>query len=466
MNLLKKYILIPIFFWIYLTTALLAQENPFLIEIGETNITLGTPFTVSVTLRNADLIPSIQFPDIKGFRKRGAPSRVINPVTIANKTVTNYIITQAYMALQEGVYELKTVEANINGQPLRHEAVTVSVGKSKTDTENPIEAISMMDSELSEAFLVVTVNKKTVFVGEGFNMRVSFLVAESNTTDLSFYGVETQLDGILKILKPTNCWEENFDIKGEIPTIDIEIQGKKYKEYRIYQASFFPLNNQTIRGEAVNWNMKIKENKTIANNKVNFRSFRSKPFVINVKDLPPHPLRNQIPVGEYRLEDELQDTKMTTGKNYKYDFKIVGEGNIMTISSPTIINKDIFEIYPPDQNASILNSDNKVSGQKTFSFQLIPQRSGNFELSNVFEWVYFNTKTGAYDTLRPQVAVAVVGQNITTTTPITEKDDFYDQYINQPSQQNVIDVEAIIKTLANVVLIAMLIGVIILIFKK
>jgi BatD DUF11 like domain len=465
MNHFKRYILIPIFFWIYLTPALLAQEIPLLIEVGATNISLSTPFTVSVTLRNADLISSIQFPDIKGFRKRGAPSRIINPVTIANKTVTNYIITQAYMALAEGVYELKTVEATINGQSLRYGAVTVMVGAAKTDAEPEIEAISMTDIELLEAFLAVTVNKNSVFVGEGFNLRVSFLVAENNTTDLSFYGVETQLESILKILKPANCWEENFNIKGEIPAIDVEIQGKKYKEYRIYQASFFPLNNQTIRGAAVNWNMKVSENRTISN-KISFRSFKSKPFIINVKDLPPHPLRNQIPVGEYRLEDKLQNTKMTTGENYKYDFKIVGDGNIAAINPPTILEKSVFEIYPPDQNASLLHNNSKVSGQKTFSFQLIPQRSGTFTLSNVFEWVYFNTKMGVYDTLRPPMTVVVTGQNITAATMTIEKDDFYDQYISQSSDQSIINVEAIIKTLANVVLIVMLIGVLILIFKK
>ena len=65
-----------------------------------------------------------------------------------------------------------------------------------------------------DAFLALTTNKDEVYVGEGFNTTLSFYVSQDNRAHLQFYELGRQLAEILKKIKPTNCWEENFSIEN------------------------------------------------------------------------------------------------------------------------------------------------------------------------------------------------------------------------------------------------------------
>ena len=69
----------------------------------------------------------------------------------------------------------------------------------------------------ADAFLSLTTDKKSVYVGEGFNTTLAFYVSESNVADMRFYELGRQLTEILKKIKPGNCWEENFNIENINP---------------------------------------------------------------------------------------------------------------------------------------------------------------------------------------------------------------------------------------------------------
>ena len=77
-----------------------------------------------------------------------------------------------------------------------------------------------------DAFLALTTNKDEVYVGEGVNTTLSFFVSHDNRAQLQFYELDRQLGEILKKIKPTNCWEENFNIEN-IDGESVKINGRK-----------------------------------------------------------------------------------------------------------------------------------------------------------------------------------------------------------------------------------------------
>jgi hypothetical protein len=304
-----------------------------------------------------------------------------------------------------------------------------------------------------------------VYVEEGFNLRLSLLVSENNATEMDFYEVEKQLEQLLKVLKPANCWEESFGIQ-EIPAIPITIGGKSFTEYRIYQASFFPLNNQSIQIPAVKLTMKVMPKMEQETASVTLQTFISKPLTITVVDLPPHPLRNQVLVGNFRLEEKISNNKLETGKSYRYDFKIIGEGNIQSIREPTFTNNALFDVYPPDIENNVLRQKSRIGGDKTFRYQIIPKQNGSFVLDNMIFWVYFNPQKQMYDTLHSTLKLTIKGENIRSTQlALSESESVYTGIEHWDTTKLVIDYQTIIRNIANVLVIIMLVGMIF-IFKK
>ena len=53
-----------------------------------------------------------------------------------------------------------------------------------------------------------------------------------------------------------------------------------------------------------------------------------------------------------------------------------------------------------------------VFGSTTYDYQLIPKEPGNYRFGDIFYWIYFNTKTETYDTLRSEVQLKVSGESL------------------------------------------------------
>ena len=93
---------------------------------------------------------------------------------------------------------------------------------------------------------MVSSNEYQPYVGQGFTLKFSLFIPEDNEQELEFDRNDIQIPLQLQKLKPSNCWQENFDLQTE-KIISTTFQGKKYKEYRFYQATFYALDNQIIK---------------------------------------------------------------------------------------------------------------------------------------------------------------------------------------------------------------------------
>ena len=211
------------------------------------------------------------------------------------------------------------------------------------------------------------------------------------------------------------------------------IGNKGYTRYKIYQATYYPLNAEPIVFPRVSLEMikyKVAKNPSFfgQNRKEDYKTFYSKPKTVKVKELPAHPLKDVVAVGDYKLSELMPSTDITTGKSVSYVFNIYGEGNISSIQKPNVPNDANFEFYEPNVRMDIKREAGRVTGTKSFNYFLIPKEPGRYDLGKYFQWVFFNPEEEKYDTLTSRLTVYVTGES-TKNEVIEANDDgsFYDK---------------------------------------
>lgn len=392
-------------------------------EIGE-----NQAWTITVTVQNDRLKSYDNFPEIKGFRKRGQSTQ--STTNIVNGQISSsQSVIMTYIPMQQGTFTIPSFTMKVNEKSISVDGKKVKVGPQQQQQRDPFRNFfdrSPADDFFGEgetefvdikedAFLALTTSKDEVYIGEGFNTTLSFFVSQDNRAPLQFYELGRQLAEILKRIKPTNCWEENFNIEN-IDGESVRINGRDYTQYKVYQATFFPLNTEPINFPSIGLEMikyKVAKNPSFfgQNRKEDFKKFHTKPKRITVKELPPHPLKNSVAVGDYKLDERIRSKELETGRSAAYNFNIYGEGNISAVAKPNVKSDENFEFYEPNVRQNITRQNNRVAGTKSFDYFMIPKEPGKYKLGDYFQWVFFNPREKKYDTLRSQLTLNVTGES-------------------------------------------------------
>ncbi|MEQ8304628.1 MAG: BatD family protein [Cyclobacteriaceae bacterium] len=455
------------------------------IQLGPDEIGQNQAWTITVTANNDRLTSYDNFPEIEGFRKRGTSTQ--SQTSIVNGQISSsQSVVMTYLATAQGTFTLEPFKMSVNGKILSSPGKKIRVGppvqpqqrdpfRSMFDRDPIDDFFGRGENEFvdvkEDAFLALTTSKDEVYVGEGFTTTLSFLVADNNRAPMQFHELGKQLSDILKKLRPSNCWEENFNIEN-IEGETIEINSKYYTQYKIYQATFYPLNLQPIEFPSVGLEMikfKVAKNPSFfgQNRQEDYKTFYSKAKKVTVKELPPHPLKESVAVGDYRMEERLLSTDLKTGQSAAYDFNIYGEGNISAIEKMTIARDNNFDFYEPNIRQNIKREKGRVIGTKSFSYYMIPKEPGTYDLGKYFQWIFFNPKTHRYDTLASSKMVNVTGES-KKNLAIESKDQgsFYDRISLADNTLHSSIGDGWIKIGANIFILLMLGASVFLVFKK
>jgi hypothetical protein len=453
------------------------------ITLGPDEIGENQGWTITVTIQNDRLKSYDNFPDIVGFRKRGTSSQ--STTNIVNGQISSsQSVIMTYFPMKQGLVTVPPFTMKVNDKSISIPGKKVKVGppvqqrdpfKSFFEKSPADEFFGRGETEFvdikDDAFLAITTNKNEVYVGEGFTATLAFFVSEDNRAPLQFYDLAKQLSDILKKIKPDDCWEENFNIEN-IEGESILINDKQYTQYKIYQATYFPLNTEPITFPTVGLEMikyKVAKNPSFfgQNRKEDFKTFYSKPKKITVKELPPHPLRETVAVGDYRLTENMPSVDLETGKSAAYTYSIYGEGNISAIEKPITKTDGTFEVYEPNVRQDINRSNGRVTGTKSFNYFMIPNEPGKYDLGDYFQWVFFNPTKAKYDTLRSTITVNVKGESRKNES--IESNDlgsFYDKIDTADNSLRGITDTGWHKTAFNIFILVVLAASAYLVFKK
>ncbi|UJP66210.1 BatD family protein [Mongoliitalea daihaiensis] len=410
-----------------LIVSLTVQAQEVVIELGADEIALNETFSIKVTIANDRIRSYDEFPDIMGFSKQGLSQSSSMNVVNGQVSSTNSII-QYYKPTRKGEFTLPRFSVKINGTDYSADGKKLKVIDPRPaqrqsnvfdsfdnlfggGTREEPEFIEIED----DAFFASTVDKTEVFVGEGVNISLAFYMSETNQAPFQFYEPGRQLDEILKKLKPTNAWEENFNITNIQPE-RVTFNGKNWTKYKVYEATFFPFSPGEVSIPSIAWEMikyRVAKNPTFfgSNRLEDFKTFYSSAKTIQVKALPPHPLREEVSVGVFQLRENISSLEVGTGEGFTYNFSVTGEGNINSVSPPKTKQIHKLNTYDPNVRQQINRGMSKVTGIKEFGYYLTINEPGEVALSNHFEWIYFNPVLAKYDTLRPKAVIQVTGES-------------------------------------------------------
>jgi hypothetical protein len=460
---MKVYAFISIFLCSLPAWAQRQLEQDIRVEVGTKNLTLDQPFLLTIIIKNHVNRPIVTFPDLEGLEKRSA-SATSTTNSVGGKTIIIQTISQQYFASQEGEYTLPEFTVLVDGNKIKAEGITLNFRKGKENAKNTeattTEAERDVESDepnTEDVFLLVKTSRTSVYLKEGFSLRLALYVAKNAPIDMEFYQVNSQLQAILKRLRPATCWEENIGIE-EIIQKDVTFGGRPYTEYQMYQAVLFPFTIQNISFPVVNLRMVVTEPKKEGKEKhKSLQTFYSKPSRVVVKPLPPHPQKDQVAVGEYTLKEKLTKENLASGESLRYLFTITGQGNLATINAPEVPVVKAFDFYPPDMNQTVQRSYEKVSGEKTFDYFIVAKQNGTYPLGRFFQWIFFNPTKARYDTLRSSKTITVAGEDLQTASFIDFEERFVYENIEQlDTTEQYVNYQDIIRTLTNGVVLVLL----------
>ncbi|MEL7002740.1 MAG: BatD family protein [Bacteroidota bacterium] len=457
------------------------------IELGPDEIGENQAWTITVAVANDRLKSYGDFPDIQGFTKRGTSSSSSTQI-INGQISSSQSITMTYVPSKQGVFTVRPFQMKVNGEVVKSPGKRVKVGPPVQRRARRDPFRSLFDNDRGDpfsngrgetefvdikddAFLALTTSKKEVYVGEGFTTTLSFYVAENNRAPLQFHELSKQLSDILKDVRPENCWEENFNIEN-INGEPVNINNKRYTQYKLYQGAFYPLNSEDVKFPVTGLEMikyQVAKNPSFfgQNRKEGFKTFYSKEKTVKVKELPAHPLRDQVAVGDYLLDERINNDQLETGQSFSYEFNVYGEGNISSVNKPQADGGENFDFYDPNVAQNVNRRNGRVTGSKSFSYFGIPKEPGTYALKDYFQWVFFNPKTAKYDTLVSDQVVTVTGESKKNEAILSnDLGSFYDRIdLEANTLSSTVHFEWV-KIFANILILVMLGASAFIFFKK
>lgn len=440
--------------------------NKASVSIGETEFLLERPFVITVLIPDANTRPSLAFPDIPGFSKKGT-SASMTTIEVSGRQIVSQIITQAYQARQPGRYQLAPFLLTINDVDIPVDGAELTVLAPPAATASG--SSSLTAAPKNAAFLQLKTGKTALYAGEGLSMTLSFFVADNYPYVLNFTALEKQLQAIIKQIRPVNAWEENWNII-DLKPVPVLVGGKKFREYRLYQAVYFPLVARALTFPSVSLQLTRQPVVGPPAARPESISFSSQPVGVVVRALPPHPLRGQVPVGLFRLEETLSKARVDAGQSVRYTFAVAGIGNIAALTSPGLSESSDIDIFPPEERQTINRIGGQISGRKAFSYFLVPHQNGTVALVSRFRWIYFDPHRARYDTLRPRLTVRVGGSaEAGMDTALANRlasQSLYAGLDQLDSSEQPLVVADLVRFLANVLILFMLAGMIYVFFKK
>lgn len=344
--------------------------------------------------------------------------------TTGGVTTVVFTITQQYAPLREGEIPIKPFTLTVDGATVNAPAATLKVVASLPPGQVPLDSLPATAGpantpefvEVKEnAFLTLHLPKTQVYAGEGVPLSLWFYVAETDLNLLDFHEFEPQILEIIRQLKQASVLEEVLEQREILPE-KVKVGEKDFTRFKLYEAVLFPITAKDLLFPPVSLRMikyKLAKDPSLLrqNRMPEYKTYSTPSKRVAVRPLPPHPLRDQVAVGVFRLREQLSKNEIALNQNLVYQMRIEGEGNINALPLPQGIGiSSELEIYPPEVRQATSFSQGRITGYKTFRYFMVGRQAGVYPLNELFQWVYFNPVTARYDTLRPSVTVRVRGQ--------------------------------------------------------
>lgn len=429
------YFRIPVFFLTLLWVPLMAQHPAPKIIVGPERISMHEPLIVAVTVYGPEYVLD-DFPELAGF-ERGKSTVSHGETQLEGKKTEIHTLSKYYTPIEGGEFIIPSFEIEVNGEMIKSETMRIVV-------EDDEEGYADLMIDIDDADFVVECSKREIFTGEGVKIRLSFYSSAKNTVGWQFpRDIGDQVEALARKIKPENSLESR-NIISSIRQREEYIKEEKYFVYDLFEAVYYPLNNHDMRIPALTLRMNKGENQSA--------TLRSKTQVIKVKELPDHPLRDKVPVGIFRLKENIQGAEeKQTGESFNFGITVEGQGNMDVLNFGKIENNENLDFF--ESGTRLQQEGGKLAGLKVFNYKILPKIAGEYDLGSYFSLICFNIKTARYDTLTAREQIRVAGNTIVSKNNLVK--DIYTGIDNLRTDRNEFNVRSFLRFFANFILIFM-----------
>ena len=204
------------------------------------------------------------------------------------------------------------------------------------------------------------------------------------------------------------CWVDEVAVADDADGETVEVGGELYLRKLLLRRALFPLHPGRL--ELMPSEVNLLVNSAGGNP---FRPFFSRPermsrksdlVVVDVQPLPPLPPSPPALhafadfdglVGSVALTARLHPTDLEVGQAAALDLELAGGGHLEGARAPRLVVPAGLRVLPPAGGSSRSVRGTAVQGSRRWSYALVPERAGDFELPPV-EIAYFDPEAGEY----------------------------------------------------------------------
>ena len=408
----------------------LAHAATFRVQ-APTRVAVGGKFRVEYVLDGEEGgTPSL--PSINGARLLYGPTESTSmSTTIINGHMSNSyskVYTMLYEAVTPGKHTIAPASIVVNGKRLSTRAVTLEIvsGNGNTaptyqqqapampqhsspgdapDYSDPMKQSAGSGVDANDFFVKISLSKDVVYEQEAVVCTIK-LYTRYNVS--AFHcTLQPSFNGFLI---------EELPVSNNYTLIEM-VGGKRYATAELKKCILYPQESGKLTITSGNFDVQLVQYDVFSTPfgqiskpvPVNIK-VQSNSASVNIRPLPsPKPANFSGAVGEFSVATRLNPKTFKTYAPATYSIIVSGTGNLKYIQNPTVAMPKEFDTYDPQNKINMSPNGNNVSGNVTFDYMFIPQFMGDFKIPDSY-FVYFNTATQQYDSLRVQGYSLKVGK--------------------------------------------------------
>ncbi|MBT3233767.1 MAG: protein BatD [Calditrichaeota bacterium] len=364
----------------------------------------GDRVTYTATLSGKSSLPDINPPTFGSFDVISGPSSSTEIQMINGRVSRTKSISYVLKPRKTGRIIISPASAKDKRKVLKSNSVSLKVQKAAapqtTSAKSNIKGVSKTKSgSLPDVFLVASADKDSVFLREMITV----------TYEL-YFKVNVSNYGFPSLPRATGFWQEEFKIPSRPPIRDATVRGVGYKVATIRKVGLFPTRKGKLTIEPLTAEVTVEVPRSssrrrsvfdISRNRQEVKDITTQPLELVVKPLPAigRPKNFQGDVGDFRVNVAYDNYEVSQHDAVNVTVKIDGTGYLKSIKPPKLKVPDGFETFDPTVTENITTSGQVMRGKKTFSYLIIPRRSGTFNLDAI-EFSFFNTMKKKYKTVK------------------------------------------------------------------
>lgn len=396
-----------IVFFILLCTAGISAFAQIQFKASAPNVVeIGERFRLIYSLNSEGT--NFKAPVLSDFQILSGP----NPSSSSSISIVNGKMEQSYelsytYILQpnsEGKFTVPAATIVVDNKTYQSNSLQIEVvkgsGKSQSQSQNQNNQSQNNDNNQSESvssddlYIKINFNKSNPYVGEPITATFKFYskVTIYNITDAT-------------MPKYSGFYSKDLNPDTQIQTQTENINGQKFVTGIVQKVLLIPQKSGEITIDPASLEFVLIKNVRPTHffddgRRQYSARVSSKPVTIKVKPLPANsPADFNGAVGKFTMNVKADKTDVKANEAITITTTISGVGNLKLVNKPTLNFPPDFDIYDPKETENLKNSENGISGSKTFEYLIIPRHEGTFNIPPV-SLSYFDLSTNSYKTLK------------------------------------------------------------------